>query len=633
MSDADQGSVSSQEKGYASGALNSFNSGEYTACLSSLEMLEVLRPSDVKVAHNKIVAQCRAAFHSCSQLPLAEVVKQLEGLAKTAGINLGTGGIKEEEVEWPLLVYNLAVAKFQQKQFIQAAQLSSKLEHSEKTGPGLKKKVYYLNAELSLALRQPEDAIKYTKILQSLVGNSEEDASRLMMLKARSHVLGRQIKSLKKELKSVTLPGSQGITCEFVRSNIEYQCKNYRKSIKMLNSGAQVAGNRVFPHYYNNLGCIHQNMRKPNLAVYYFKNAMEKLDSGNGGGGVEGGNGAPQGLKGEGDKEQGVFNGVPQPQVMYNISISLLHAKRSHIAFELLMEVASSFYLDPHIWFHLAECCIHHLKEQTSQELGHGEVGAGPTHKFIASNPQGPTPVGVEGGEGGIVPSLTYDFAYVCLKNAESLLPKNETGETTGFCQTVGCVGNPLTWTDVDQLRLSILAAKAYVALAVGDFILAGNYAETMLQWPSLPGGYSMLAHLYSAESLIIQDRLTEAIKHLDPANISDTTFTDNTAGIEVINTTSATAGSNTTDVADCRSVMQLNLAVGFALREEWEKASGLAKQLWLVDGNGGGGNNLGVQVLILNLYIALRKGDIAAAHEILLQRYPSLKHSQNSPV
>lgn len=121
----------------------------------------------------------------------------------------------------------------------------------------------------------------------------------------------------------------------------------------------------------------------------------------------------------------------------------------------------------------------------------------------------------------------------------------------------------------------------------------------------------------------------------MDPANISDTTFTDNTAGIEVINTTSATAGtgSNTTDVADCRSVMQLNLAVGFALREEWDKASGLAKQLCLVDGNGGGGNNLGVQVLILNLYIALRKGDIAAAHEILLQRYPSLKHSQNSPV
>jgi len=618
MSDPDQGSVSGQEKGYATDSLTHFKCGEYNACLSSLEMLEVLRPSDVKVAHNKIVAQCRAALQTNTPLPLVEVVKQLEGLAKTAGINLGPRGIKEDEVEWSLLIYNLAVAKFQQKQFIQAAQLSSKLEHSEKTGQDLKKKVYYLNAELSLALRQPDDAIKYTKILQSLVGNTEEDATRLIMLKARSQVLGRQIKALKKELKGVVLTGSHGITCEFVRSNIEYQCKNYKKSIKMLNSGAQVAGSKVFPHYYNNLGCIHQNMSKPNLAVYYFKNAMEKLD-----GGGEVGNGGITQQKGEAEKELANIDGVPQPQVMYNISISLLHAKRPHIAFELLMEVASSFYLDPHVWFHLAECCIQHLKERSSQDVEQGEVGAGPTHKFIASNPQAG---GGGGGEGGIVPSLTYDFAYVCLKNAESLLPKNETGEKIGYCASIGCVGNPVSWTDVDQLKMAILANKAYVALTVGDFILAGNYARALLDWPGLTGGYSMLGHLYAAESLIIQDRLTEAIKHLDPENITDTTFPENTNAVDLIKSSST---GNTADLTDCRSVMQLNLAVGFALREEWEKASGLAKQLCLADS----GHNFGVQVVILNLYIALRRGDMATAQHIMLQRYPSLKHSQNSNV
>ena len=36
-----------------------------------------------------------------------------------SGINLGPRGIKEDEAEWSLLIYNLAVAKFQQKQFIQ----------------------------------------------------------------------------------------------------------------------------------------------------------------------------------------------------------------------------------------------------------------------------------------------------------------------------------------------------------------------------------------------------------------------------------------------------------------------------------------------------------------------------------
>jgi hypothetical protein len=42
----------------------------------------VLRPSDVKLAHNKIVAQCRA---DGSPVSLSEVVQQLDGLAKTAG--------------------------------------------------------------------------------------------------------------------------------------------------------------------------------------------------------------------------------------------------------------------------------------------------------------------------------------------------------------------------------------------------------------------------------------------------------------------------------------------------------------------------------------------------------------------
>ncbi len=59
-----------------------FSNGDYNGCLGSLERLEVLRPSDVKLAHNKIVAQCRA---DGSPVSLSEVVQQLDGLAKTAG--------------------------------------------------------------------------------------------------------------------------------------------------------------------------------------------------------------------------------------------------------------------------------------------------------------------------------------------------------------------------------------------------------------------------------------------------------------------------------------------------------------------------------------------------------------------
>lgn len=250
------------------------------------------------------------------------------------------------------------------------------------------------------------------------VSGNDEECSRLMILKARCQVLNRQIKSLKKELKSVSLPGNVGLTCEFVRSHIEYQCGNFRKSIKMLNSAVQAAGNRVFPHYYNNLGCIHQNMKKPNLAVYYFKNALERLESN------QGGTTIPN--QADGGKESTSW--IAQSQVLYNISLALLHAKRPHIAFDLLLDVVASHYLDPSVWFHLAECCIQHNQPDNdkhfsgtdrAEQVSSGGVGAGAMHKIIASNPSNTV-----SNTPGTVPVLSLDFAYVCLKNAESLLPE-----------------------------------------------------------------------------------------------------------------------------------------------------------------------------------------------------------------
>lgn len=188
----------------------------------------------------------------------------------------------------------------------------------------------------------------------------------------------------------------------------------------MLNTAVQAAGNRVFPHYYNNLGCIHQNMKKPNLAVYYFKNALDRLEAASPSGNVVPSS-SPEGAKDS-------TSWLTQSQVLYNISLSLLHAKRPHIAFELLLEVVSSHYLDPHVWFHLAECCIqHHHPDndkhlsvaERAKDVSSGVVGAGISQKIIAGNPEDPL-----SPSPGATPSLTLEFAYVCLKTAETLLPK-----------------------------------------------------------------------------------------------------------------------------------------------------------------------------------------------------------------
>ena len=336
-----------------------------------------------------------------------------------------------------------------------------------------------------------------------------------------------------------------GHTCEFVRSHIEALHGNHRKSIKMLNSVVQMAGNRVFPHYYNNLGCLHQIMKKPNLAVYYFKCALDKLEAG--------------------EHSGQSTSWVTQSQVLYNIGISLLHARRPSVAFEFLVEVVGAHYLDPHVWYHLAECIIAHhhrgsgLAGDTVTQTG---VGAGMSHKIVAANPAMEQ---VGNNKAGTAASLSMEFAYVCLKNAESLLPVNGGDEKSGvFCEGVGYIGNPVTWSELEQLRVAITACKAFTALAVEDYIPALHYAEQLLQSSSLPSYYSLLGHLYAAESLILQDRMAEAMDHLDPDILS--TSWDSVGRTS----TGHDWHPNTLDTA--RQVVQYNLAVGFALREDWNK-------------------------------------------------------------
>jgi len=612
--------VSDREKELAGEASTAFTKGDYTGCLNSLEKLEILRPTDCALAHNKIVTQCRAA--GGQQVALSEVVQQLEGLAKTLGLNL-TSPRSDDDVEGSVLVYNLAVAKFQQRHMLQAFQLASRLlPPSPSLSPAFARKILFLHCELSLALHQPELALEQAARLESLLtsagfSNPEEqeaEAGRVLVLKARCQVMARQTRSLKKELKSVSLPGPQGQTCEFVRAHIEALHNNHRKSIKMLNSCVQAAGNRVFPHYYNNLGCLHQVMRKPNLAIYYFKNALDRLDSSQGG---------------EGSRVPGGESSswLTQAQVLYNIGVSLLHARRPSVAFDILVEVVGAHYLDPHVWFHLAECCLmagqpdnsHHFSSTASQarEVAEGGAGSGPHRTIVAGSNNGPLPHNHSPASGlaaAATPSLTYDFAYMCLKNAESLLPASEQAAASGvFCEGVGYIGNPVTWAEVENLRVAVLAAKAYTALALGDYIPAGSFASDLLARESLPGGYKLLAHLYAAESLILQDKVGEALVHLDPDLVTsvEVSFPGNSEG--------KPGPCWTPDTLDTgKATVQFNLAVGFALREEWEKASNIVTQLYR------DGQDVSVQVLLLVLYLSLRTGQVDRARRIVRERCPA---------
>jgi len=72
------------------------------------------------------------------------------------------------------------------------------------------------------------------------------------------------------------------------------------------------------------------------------------------------------------------------------------------------------------------------------------------------------------------------------------------------------------------NLKISILAASAYVSLCLGDYILSLEHAKTLLSFNKLPGAYKMLGNLYAAESLIFMDKINEALEYLKLENLQD---------------------------------------------------------------------------------------------------------------
>lgn len=74
--------------------------------------------------------------------------------------------------------------------------------------------------------------------------------------------------------------------------------------------------------------------------------------------------------------------------------------------------------------------------------------------------------------------------------------------------------------------RCSILACLAYVTLGLGDPVSALSYSQQLLATPQLPGGLQYLGKLYSAEALVLLERVPEAMQLLNPDSVGDISMT-----------------------------------------------------------------------------------------------------------
>uniref|UniRef100_A0A2K5YA35 CCR4-NOT transcription complex subunit 10 n=1 Tax=Mandrillus leucophaeus TaxID=9568 RepID=A0A2K5YA35_MANLE len=540
-----------------------------------------------------------------------------------------------DDVENSMLYYNQAVILYHLRQYTEAISVGEKLyQFIEPFEEKFAQAVCFLLVDLYILTYQAEKALHLLAVLEKMIsqGNNNKNGknetgnnnnkdgsnhkaesgalieaakSKIHQYKVRAYIQMKSLKACKREIKSVMNTAGNSAPSLFLKSNFEYLRGNYRKAVKLLNSsniaehpGFMKTGECLRCMFWNNLGCIHFAMSKHNLGIFYFKKALQEND-----------NVCAQLSAGSTDPGK-KFSGRPmctlltnkRYELLYNCGIQLLHIGRPLAAFECLIEAVQVYHANPRLWLRLAECCIAANKGTSEQEtkglpskkgIVQSIVGQGYHRKIVLASQSIQNTV-YNDGQSSAIPVASMEFAAICLRNALLLLPEEQQDpkQENGAKNSNQLGGNTESSESSETCRCSILACSAYVALALGDNLMALNHADKLLQQPKLSGSLKFLGHLYAAEALISLDRISDAITHLNPENVTDVSLgissnEQDQGSDKGENEAMESSGKRApqcypSSVNSARTVMLFNLGSAYCLRSEYDKARKCLHQ-WLM--------------------------------------------------
>ncbi|XP_073727992.1 CCR4-NOT transcription complex subunit 10 isoform X3 [Misgurnus anguillicaudatus] len=689
--------ISDQEKEMATNAFEAFKAENYDESLKHLDNLQELNKEDYKIAMNKAVAEFyKSGQTTTSTLKHAlmtlknqmhTTVDDIDGLDDVENSILC---YNQAVIHYHMRQYSEAVAigeklyqflepfeetfaqsvcfllvdlyllTFQPEKALHLLAMLEKLtvkEGNHKNGKGE-------STNKDSAAQKAEFTAKI-----------EAAKSKMHQYKVRAYIQMKSLKACKREIKSVMNTSGNSAPSLFLKSNFEYLRGNYRKAVKLLNSsniaehpGPLKTGECVRCMFWNNLGCIHFAMGKHNLGLFYFKKALQEND-----------NTCAQLGDGSNGQASKKFLGIPmcallankRYELLYNCGIQLLHIGRPLAAFECLMEAVQVYHSNPRLWLRLAECCITANKGSSEQEtkglpskkgIVQAVVGQGYHRKIVLASQSTQNTIYSE-GQSSAIPVASMEFAAICLRNALLLLPEHQQSDSksdngskscsqsgsTESCGETGdaCSGktqeadkfipatpsSPLRKQEVENLRCAILACSAYVALALGDNLMALNHAEKLLHQTKLSGSLKFLGHLYAAEALISLDRISDAIAHLNPENVTDVSLGvspseqdqgSDKGDLDPVESWKQTPLCYPSSVSSARATMLFNLGSAYCLRSEYDKARKCLHQAASMVNT----KEIPPEAILLGVYLELQNGNTHLALQIIKrnQLLPSVK-------
>ncbi|XP_077951689.1 CCR4-NOT transcription complex subunit 10 isoform X2 [Gasterosteus aculeatus] len=674
-----------QEKETAASAYEAFSAGKYDESLKKLDALQELNKEDYKIALNKAVVEFYKSSQTTTGTLKQKLIAMKNQVHTSAEDIDGLDDVENSLLYYNQAIIHYHMRQYSEAIAI-GERLYQFLEPFERFAQAvcfLLVDLYLLTFQPEKALHLLAVLDKLSVQGSNKNGKGESNSlnkdgpnqraeftarieaakSKMHQYKVRAYIQMKSSKACKREIKSVMNTAGNSAPSLFLKSNFEYLRGNYRKAVKLLNSsniaehpGPIKTGECVRCMFWNNLGCIHFAMGKHNLGIFYFKKALQENDH-------------TCAQLGDGSSGQSKkFTGIPmcallankRYELLYNCGIQLLHIGRPLAAFECLMEAVQVYHSNPRLWLRLAECCISANKGGSEQEskglpckkgIVQSIVGQGYHRKIVLASQSTQNTVYSE-GQSAAIPVASMEFAAICLRNALLLLPdhqqqdtKTENGsksfslsgstesgsENSDACSAKGqeadkflsaAPSSPLRKQEVENLRCSILACSAYVALALGDNLTALNHAEKLLHQTKVSGSLKFLGHLYAAEALISLDRISDAIAHLNPENVSDVSMGVLTSeqdqgsdkGDESVESWKQTPLCYPSSVTSARAMMLFNLGSAYCLRSEYEKARKCLQQAASMVNT----KEIPPEAILLGVYLELQNGNTQLALQII---------------
>lgn len=480
-------------------AHQSFLKKDYASALHHLKELESLVGTNNKrVQHNKAVVEFFLE-------DMKNVSKFKKAIAQQTGQSFPDIELKDSLS--PCVVYNYAVILYHSRYYYQCVVILEKLLTNKPIkDPRLFQQVVLLLLEATLCRRTFDESLEIAKTHGDKIKTNPDISELYERLIGRAQLMVGQKNKL--NLKPETIENV------FLLAQQIYLSDDVIEAAKMLGKcrtmkfdyDLKTQGEDIWAALNNNLGVIYLSIKKPFLASKYFQHAVKEhfraLDSE------------------DGDR---LIVCKDRPMYIYNLGLALLAATNSEGAFECFVEAARHYPNNPQIWIHLAECCIKKCCSDEATQYTMKKLGSGAHTRVLLSKESKEhythSPV-----ESFAMPSLSLEFAILCLRNAESLLMYQDqeppADENTPIIQAPP--GPPITWKQRCDLKNSVYVLQSYVLLQLQDPLLALISANELLAQTDASSAHQAWAHIYAAEALINLDRIADAIEHLHPPMIHD---------------------------------------------------------------------------------------------------------------